>query len=383
MKRWIVLVASIILQMILGGIYAWSIFVPALNKNYNISASRSSLIFGITILTFTMVMIYAGKVLARKGPRFTSLIGACLYTVGYFIASLSGGKYYLILLGIGIVAGAGIGFGYVCPLTTCIKWFPKKKGLITGLAVGGFGGGAIILKELVSILQNNGLDTLMIFRNIAIFTGIPAIIAAMLLSNPPGYKREEDDGQKVSHLLKTRMIIAMIIGMFSGTFGGLMVVSNIKQIGLSNNLVEYYAGLAISLFAVGNSLGRIIWGSIFDKFGKISIPISLLLLGGSSLTLLSGSPLLFNFGSIITGIAFGGCFVLYFLRIVERYEDKAGELYPYVFLAYGISAVLGPALGGSIYDMTGTYRLAIFGLLIITLIGSTAVYFMEIKNSSV
>ncbi|MFW6287684.1 MAG: MFS transporter [bacterium] len=380
MKRWFILIASIILQIILGGIYAWSVFGPSLNENYGINAGQSSLIFGITILLFTVVMIMAGKILAKKGPRFTASIGAVLYLLGYMVASFSRGNFIIILIGIGVITGAGIGFGYVCPLTTCIKWFPRKKGLITGLAVAGFGGGAIILTQLVSVLQGYGLDTLIIFRYIGIITGIPAIAAALVLTNPPDYEIREGEAKKTTRLLRNKVIIAMIIGIFSGTFGGLMVVSNIKQIGLANNLVEQYAVLAISLFAVGNASGRVLWGAIFDKLGKKVIPISLILLGCSALFMLSGSPILFNFGSIMTGIAFGGCFVLYFLRIVERFGDLAGQLYPYVFLAYGISAVIGPYIGGRIYDLTGTYRLAIYCLLFITILGAGLVFNIERNN---
>ncbi|QTL97627.1 MFS transporter [Iocasia frigidifontis] len=377
MKRWFILTASIILQIILGGIYAWSVFGPSLKETYHISISQSSFIFGVTILAFTLNMIYAGRVLSIKGPRFTAFIGGLLYTLGYLIASFSKGAYPIILLAIGLITGAGIGFGYVCPLTTCIKWFPERKGLITGLAVAGFGGGAIILTRFVSILQNNGLDTLLIFRNIAIYTGLPAIIAALFLSNPPENDREKNNKQKMTVLLRNKITIAMIIGMFSGTFGGLMVVSNIKQIGLSNHLIEQYAVLAISLFAVGNALGRILWGAIFDRVGKISIPISLVLLGCSALLMLSNSAIIFNLAAIMTGIAFGGCFVLYFLRIVEHFGDLAGKLYPFVFLAYGISAILGPALGGWTYDQTGTYKMAIYTLLFITLLGAISLYQLE------
>ncbi len=221
----------------------------------------------------------------------------------------------------------------------------------------------------------------MIFRYIAIITGIPAIGATLILSNPPNYNPKEVNDQKATHFLKNKVIIAMIIGMFSGTFGGLMVVSNIKQIGLANQLAEYYAVLAISLFAVGNALGRVLWGTIFDKVGKKTIPISLIVLGFSAVLMLSGSPFIFNFGAIMTGIAFGGCFVLYFLRIVDHFGDLAGQLYPYVFLAYGISAILGPGLGGWIYDQTGTYRLAIYGLLFISLLGAGLLYSIEKNNN--
>lgn len=244
----------------------------------------------------------------------------CLRLLGYLLASYSNGNYYIILGGIGIVTGAGIGFGYVCPLTTCIKWFPKKKGLITGLAVAGFGGGAIVLTQFVSFFQNNGLERLLIFRYIAIFTGIPAIAVTLILTNPPDFNPKEVKDQKVTHFLKNKVIIAMIIGMFSGTFGGLMVVSNIKQIGLANQLTEYYAVLAISLFAVGNALGRVLWGTIFDKVGKKAIPISLIVLGFSAVLMLSGSSFIFNLGSIIS-LCILSLWNICYIRAVIRWLD--------------------------------------------------------------
>lgn len=380
-RRWIILIASLVLQVILGGIYAWSIFIPSLQKLYEISTSKSSFIFGLTIFIFTLTMIFAGKIIHKIGPRFTALIGATFYAAGFLLASFSGGNYYIILIGIGIITGIGIGFGYICPLTTCIKWFPKQKGLITGLAVAGFGGGAILLTRHVSFLLNMGLDTLEIFRNIAIVTGIPALIAASLLTNPPDYPVvKEKAGQSMMDLLKNRVILAAIIGIFSGTFGGLMVVSNIKVIGLTSQLAENYAILSISLFAIGNALGRIIWGSVFDRVGRIAIPVSLTLLGLSSLLLLVSSPLIFNLGALITGIAFGGCFVLYFLRVEARFGDLVAQIYPYIFLFYGMSAIFGPMLGGWIFDQTGTYILAIIGMLLLNLIGAFLVVRIDHKT---
>ena len=380
-RRWIILMASLVFQVILGGIYAWSIFIPSLQRLYDISTSKSSFIFGLTIFVFTLTMIFAGKVLNKIGPRFTAIIGATFYAAGFLLASFSGGNYYIILIGIGIITGIGIGFGYICPLTTCIKWFPKQKGLITGLAVAGFGGGAILLTRHVSFLLNMGLDTLDIFQNIAVVAGIPALIAASLLTNPPDYRvAKEKAAQNIMTLLKNRVTLAAIIGIFSGTFGGLMVVSNIKVIGLTSQLAENYAILSISLFAIGNALGRIIWGTVFDRVGRIAIPVSLTLLGLSSLLLLLSSPVLFNLGALITGIAFGGCFVLYFLRIEDRFGDLVAQIYPYIFLFYGMSAIFGPMLGGWIFDQTGTYILAIIVMLLLNLSGGFLVVRIDQQN---
>ena len=159
-----------------------------------------------------------------------------------------------------------------------------------------------------------------------------------------------------------------------------MVVSNIKVIGLTSQLAENYAILSISLFAIGNALGRIIWGTVFDRVGRIAIPVSLTLLGLSSLLLLVSSPLIFNLGALITGIAFGGCFVLYFLRVEARFGDLVAQIYPYIFLFYGMSAIFGPMLGGWIFDQTGTYILAIIGMLLLNLIGAFLVVKIDHKT---
>ncbi|HMA62058.1 MAG TPA: MFS transporter, partial [bacterium] len=163
-NKWVNLIAGIIIQTILGGIYAWSIFVPHLINNYGLSKGQCGTIFGVSIAVFTLAMTLAGRILSRRGPRFTASIGAVLFLVGYLIASFSGGSFIILLVGIGLFAGSGIGFGYVCPLSVGMQWFPKHKGFITGVAVAGFGGGAIILSSVASHFLNAGMNVLIFFR---------------------------------------------------------------------------------------------------------------------------------------------------------------------------------------------------------------------------
>jgi len=160
-ERWIVLAAGCAIQCVLGGIYAWSIFTPYLIADYSLNSGQCGLIFGLSILVFTSVMIFSGWFVTHRGARYTALIGAFLYMAGYVTASFSGGSFTLLLFAVGVVAGAGIGFGYVCPLTAGMKWFPNRKGLVTGVAVAGFGGGAILLTAVAERLLNNGMDVLL------------------------------------------------------------------------------------------------------------------------------------------------------------------------------------------------------------------------------
>lgn len=152
LKKWLVLGAGVVLQAVLGGIYAWSAFVPPLYEQAGLSKGQCGSIFGLAIATFAIAMIPAGKFLQRFGPRLTAAIGSILFGVGYLLASYSNGSFVGLLLSYGLVVGVGIGFGYVCPLTTGMKWFPDNKGLVTGVAVAGFGGGAIILSSVAEHL---------------------------------------------------------------------------------------------------------------------------------------------------------------------------------------------------------------------------------------
>ena len=185
MRKYVVLTASVVMQLCLGGTYAWSAFVPALMDRYGLSSAQTQTIFGCTIAAMSLSMVVSGRLQERHGPRLVAVIGALLYAGGYLLASASAGQYTLLLLGIGLLAGTGIGFAYVCPLATCIKWFPERKGLITGVAVAGYGAGAIVLSALAEVLFARGLDVLVVFRWIALGYGAVVFLGALLLSVPP------------------------------------------------------------------------------------------------------------------------------------------------------------------------------------------------------
>ncbi len=142
MRKYAVLAASVVMQMALGGVYAWSTFVPALRDGHALSGAQAGLIFGTTIAAFTVTMLLAGRWLERVGPRRLAMAGGAFYGAGYLIAGHSSGEWPSLWLGIGLVSGIGIALGYVCPLTTCVLWFTERKGLVRGWAVAGFGGGA-------------------------------------------------------------------------------------------------------------------------------------------------------------------------------------------------------------------------------------------------
>ncbi len=363
MTKWTVLTAGLLLQMILGSVYAWSAFVLPLAA-YGLSKGQCGLIFGVMLGSFTLAMIPAGRILQKRGPRPVAVAGALLFSLGYLLASFSGGHFAVLLASLGVIAGAGIGFGYVCPLSTGMKWFPGHKGLVTGVAVAGFGGGAILLGSLAEVLlYGRSWDVLQVFRFVGAVFGIVALVSALFIVEPPrgaeAAAAAENPGEARLRDYAARPVFRLLcLGIFAGTFAGLVIVSDLKPMMLSFGLGERLAALSISLFALGNIAGRIAWGRVNDRLGsRIAIPASLAFLALALKLLLISSaagPLLASV--VLVGIGFGGCFVVYASAMVENYGVALfPKLYPVCFLFYGLAALTGPPLGGWLADTTGSY----------------------------
>ena len=360
-NKWVVLGAGIAIQVILGGIYAWSTFVPYLVEGYSLTKEQCGFIFGLTIGVFALVMNLAGWVLNKKGPRFTAGIGGVLFLTGYFLSSMSKGDYHTLLLTIGGISGAGIGFGYVCPLAVGMKWFPRKKGLITGVAVAGFGGGAVLLSSVAQYYLEGGMDVLEFFKWFGLSSGVILIISTFFLAEPEAEKAVSTDVASLDGVW-TAPFLVMFICMFAGTFAGLLVVGNLSPIVIESGLTAHQAVLAISLFSIGNALGRVTWGYAVDTLHYRSIPLSLAFFAVLMLVLsVAKSSVVCYLVSGLMGFAFGGNFVIY-AAAVSRFFGTVSftRLYPVCFLGYGLAGLVGPGIGGRLADGTGSYQMALY-----------------------
>lgn len=374
--KYVVLAASVVTQVCLGGLYAWSSFVPALQRSHNLSTAQTQLIFGILIAVFTLVMVFAGRLLERRDARLVASVGGLLFGAGYVIASFSNGSFAVLLLGISVVAGAGTGFGYVCPLTTCIKWFPSHKGLVTGIAVAGFGGGAILLSTLAEVFLGGGTEVLMIFRWIGIVYGATIMVGALAFKSPVSRQLNPTRSAPVlASLMHDRFFWALVVGMFSGTFAGLLVIGNLKPLALSGGLPPVVAATAISTFALGNVVGRMAWGWIADRIRFYVVSYALGILAIVLCGLVPTSTLAAGLVTVsaLVGFGFGACFVIYATQVASRYgPDRVGNVYPVVFLSYGLAGISGPSAGGWLYDVTASYVPAIITSVAVVLIGLSA-----------
>ncbi|MBN2510607.1 MAG: MFS transporter [Spirochaetales bacterium] len=357
-KKWVVLAAGVCIQIVLGGVYAWSTFTPYLLDGYGLSKGQNGLIFGTTIISFTAVMIAAGRVLNRRGPRLTALIGALLFLLGYLLSSWTKGSFPLLVLSIGVMSGAGIGFGYVCPLSAGMKWFPRQKGLVTGVAVAGFGGGAVLLTAAANILLPR-MDILDFFRWYGISAGALLFAASLLLSFPEDHDTEKQTRPAIA--LTTPAFFLSAAGLFAGTFAGLMVIGNLSLILETAGHAITVVAVSIAVFAGGNALGRICWGIFYDRLKELAMPLSLVNMALPALLLLVPlSPPVLYTAILLLGFGFGSNFVVYAGVISDYYGIQAfSSVYPISFLAYGLAGLIGPGAGGMIADRTGSFTAAI------------------------
>ncbi|WP_041384697.1 MFS transporter [Sphaerochaeta pleomorpha] len=370
-RRILMLLASIAVQMILGGVYAWSSFTPSLTA-HGISLSQSGFIFGTMIATFTLSAIPGSFVLRHRGARTTIAISALLYFLGNMVASSFSGSFFLLLFGMGILVGCSIGFGYVSVLGLAMHLFPHKRGTVAGLLMAAFGGGSILLSNLARhLMENQNLNVLQIFRFLGITYGIILFICSLPMERN---NHRVGEKQQVGHQLASKEFISLVLGLFAGTFAGLLIIGNLYPIAteMEGNLIN--PAIHISLFSIGNVLGRLVWGIFQDKYGsRNSILASLLFLALAITPLVfSTHPFVVLVVALLSGLGFGACFVVYASATLQYFGiESFSRLYPLCFLAYGLSGLIGPGTGSMLATLAGSYSYAILlslGILFLSII---------------
>lgn len=384
MKKYFIVISSFLIMSALGGLYAWSIFVPPLKEQIGVSTGFTQLIFGIIIGILPVAMVFGGKLLNKNGPLFTGIISGILFGSGYIIAGKSGAQPLYLIIGIGLISGVGTGFGYITALSTPVKWFPERRGLITGIATSGFGAGAIFLSFIAKELLERNIPIANIFTTIGITYGLVIILSSLLLKNP---KKELPAPPSSLHLdfLKDRSFWALFVGMFSGTFAGLIIIGNLRPIAIYFKVNQTAAILAISSLSIGNTIGRILWGHIADRIGiEKSIRLSLVLLAVLiPLYTIAKTSITFITLSMLVGLAFGANFVIYATAASMFYGiDKISEVYPFISFSYGIGGLTGPSAGGYIFDFTKNYIYSLVIASIIALVGCALSLYLIKRLSS-
>lgn len=363
MKKYVAVAAAVIMQVCLGGIYAWSAFVPALRGQFGYSSAQTQVVFGSTIGLIATAMLFTGRLQDRIGPRPMGLLAGILTFAQYVCAGSFGDHFYPLWASISGLGGLAVGCGYVSALATGVKWFPHRKGLISGLTVAGYGGGAILLQAIAHGLLARGWTPLEIFKVVGCTYGPVAAVMGLLLFTPALKKDDIRQSYPVKFLLRDRRFWALAIGMFCGTFPGLALIGNLEPIGLAAGVPVAMAAGAIGILGAGNASGRIGWGALQDRFGfrvTTLTCLSLAALASGLFLLVRDNGWVFVAISGFLGFCFGGSLSLYAAQSAQHFGIlRFGSTYPVVMLAHGAAALTGPTIMGWTNDLTGSFSTGI------------------------
>ncbi len=402
LQGFMVVIGALLIQMSLGAIYAWNVFTPTL-KDAGWSTTQTQFPFTVGLVTFALVMIFAGRNLHRFGPRKLTIAGGLLLGTGYVFAGVFGGtSFWPVLIGIGILGGAGIGLGYVVPIAVGMQWFPDKKGMITGVAVAGFGLGAMIWVKLAgswgNFLVAYGIgNTFMIYGGLFALT---VMIGGIWMKFPAHFKAPIDNTSvskldfNSQEMRRTNQYWSILATFAIGATAGLMCIGLMKLFpgkalsasGFSKEQASAIAGTAMVVFALANAAGRIGWGKVSDFIGqrihcdqsgrRISIVIMMATQGlfVSIFPFIADQPWPLYVVAALIGFNFGGNFALFPAITTDTFGHKFfGSNYSYVFLAYAVGGTVGPMLGGYLGSM-GNYELAFLITGVMSLVAATIIF---------
>ena len=373
-NRWLVVAGALIIQVCLGAIYSWSVFVNPLKEVFFYSTTQTQIIFSLALATFAVTMIFAGRLQDKKGPRIVATLGGIVLGAGYLLASFTGGSFPLLALAVGIIGGAGIGLSYVCPIAACVKWFPDKRGMVTGLAVAGFGAGAwIFAKVASSFIDAYGLLTSFMYLGVIFMVSV--VVGAQLLRNPPEgwkpagwkppvarFKASSVEDFEWRDMVKLKQFWMLWIMFMFGASAGLLVIGILQPYGVHSGLSAAAAANAVGVLALFNGAGRIVWGTASDKIGRKNAMTLMFLLQGVimlALIKMGSTEMTLSIAAAWVGFNFGGNLALFPSTTADFFGTKnVGINYGLVFTAYGVAGIVGPILAGSVFDMTGSYMWA-------------------------
>jgi len=289
-----------------------------------------------------------------------------LFGAGWVMAGFGKWHFAYTIVGIGVLGGMGVGIGYLAPIATCIRWFPAQKGLVTGISVAGFGGGAAAISRLAGyLLLERGLSPFQTFQLLGVPFCVLVTLAALFIRNPPALANAKPAAPRLGFrgMIGDSGFILLYGAMFCGLAAGFSINGNLKD--LSPVASEKAGILAVTLFALTNALGRIVWGWIHDRTTPMaSITTNLVL----QALLLSAAPQLLKSENGLyclalgTGLCYGGVLVLYASSVAERWGvDRVGSVYGWMFTA-NIPASIAPILAALAFDRYKSFLFPLLGL---------------------
>lgn len=387
---WIVTSAALGINLLLGLLYAWSVFKKALVAEWGWTDVTAAMPFTVSAAIFAFMMIFAGRAQDKFGPRLVALLGGILFGTG-LIASGFAKSPAVMVLTFGVIGGIGIGLGYSATTPCAIKWFhSSKKGVISGIVVSGVGLAPVYIAPLTAyFLKLYGIQQTFIILGVIALVAI--VIFSLILKNPPAdfIPAQQSDTKKAVtrasnnfswvEMLKTKQFYFLwLIYLLSAT-AGLMLIAHMASI--AGTQAAWKAGFVlVVVLSAFNALGRVIIGFLSDKIGRKSSMVVVFLVQAVNMFVFASYtsiPLLI-LGAAIAGLAYGSLFSLMPSVTADFFGVKnLGVNYGLVFSGWGIAAIIGPILGGLVVVKSGTYTASYIVSGVLLLVGTILVRLIQ------
>ncbi|HOQ41024.1 MAG: putative MFS-type transporter YhjX [Deltaproteobacteria bacterium ADurb.Bin151] len=382
--RWLFVVLGIVMNVCLGAVYAYSIFLKPVKEAFaGISAFQANLPFMVFLAFFSVLMFFGGRVMEKLGPRKLGMIGGIIVGLGWLLSAFAS-NIWMLTLTYGVIAGSGVGLVYGCPVSMGAKWFPDKKGLAVGLMLAGFGGSALITGKVANaLIPSVGLSTTFMYFGIAF--GIILVVLSLPFRFPasgwvpagwkPAAGTVAASDFTSGEMMKTGAFWGLFLCYIIGCVAGLMAIGISKPVG--NEIIKISgetAATLVGIFAIFNAVGRPLFGFLTDKITPRNAAIlnllMILIVSIIMITAKEGDTMLYTISFIGFWLGLGGWLAIAPTATASFFGMKNyAQNYGVVFFAYGLGAIIGGIISGQAKDVFGTYTYAFYPTAVLAVVG--------------
>lgn len=399
-KRRIILAAACLINLCLGSIYAWSVFASSMAEYFNnvlgqnVTSGDLAIVYTIANAVGPITMISGGAVNDRLGPKRVIALGGIMFGGGMIISGFATSVSFLIV-SYGLIAGLGLGMAYGATISTSVKYFPDKRGLIGGITTAVYGMSSVILPPVVTIIVNRWNATLA-FKAVGLAFLVIILVSTLFLEQcpegyvPAGYKPPAAQKGAVDMnwraMIKTPIFYVMLLLLTSGAFSGMMIISQASAMAQGMiGMTAIAASAAVSILALFNALGRIAAGYISDKIGRINTLMTACILCIAGMLCLyfssNGQQMMFYIGICIVGVSFGSFMGVYPGFTADQFGARNNSVnYGIMFIGFALAGYFGPQIMRSVYGSTGFYQNAFLIACGLNIIGIVLTFFYRIMR---
>ncbi|HES0871558.1 TPA: OFA family MFS transporter [Streptococcus pyogenes] len=385
-KRYIIATAGILLHLMLGSTYAWSVYRNPILQETGWDQAPVAFAFSLAIFCLGLSAAFMRNLVEQYGPRLTGTVSAILYASGNMLTGLAIDRkeIWLLYIGYGVIGGLGLGAGYITPISTIIKWFPDKRGMATGFAIMGFGFASLLTSPIAQwLIETEGLVAT--FYLLGLIYLIVMLFASQLIIKPTAAeiaildkKRLQNnsyliEGMTAKEALKTKSFYCLWVILFINITCGLGLISVVAPMAQDlTGMSPEMSAIVVGAMGIFNGFGRLVWASLSDYIGR-RVTVILLFLVSIIMTI----SLIFAHSSLIFMISIATLMTCYgagFSLIPPYLSDLFGAeelatLHGYILTAWAIAALTGPMLLSITVEWTHNYLLTLCVFIVLYILG--------------